>query len=199
MPLPTQPFEEISIDFITGLPPCQYKDRIVDAILVIVDRFTKVALFIPTTTTLTAAELAQILYEHVECRFSTPLGIVSDRDSLLTSQFWVELCKARETKQRLSTAYHPQTDGQTERTHQSLQHYLRCFASDEAQWASLLHEAEFAYNNSVHTTIGVSPFEALYGYHPRMVDYIPSAGQKVQGVHERLSKLSQLRERMYHY
>jgi transposase InsO family protein len=125
LPLPTQPFEEISMDFITKLPPCQHKDRIVDAVLVIVDRFTKVALFVPTSATLTAAELAQLMYEHLECRFGTPLGIVSDRDSLFTSNFWTELSKARQMKQRLSTAYHPQTDGQTERTHQALQHYLR--------------------------------------------------------------------------
>jgi transposase InsO family protein len=197
LPFPTQPFEEISIDFITKLPPCQHQDRIVDAVLTVVDRFTKVALFIATTTTVTAAELAQLLYEHVECRFGTPLGIVSDRDSLLTSKFWVELAKAREVKQRLSTAYHPQTDGQAERTHQALQHYLRCFCGEEQQWAPLLKEAEFAYNNSVHPTIGVSPFEALYGYHPRMVDYVPSVQLKVQGVHERLGKLSQVRERMY--
>jgi transposase InsO family protein len=110
------------MDFITKLPSCQHQDRIVDAILVIVDRFTKVALFIPTTTTVNAAELAQLLYEHVECRFGTPLGMVSDRDSLLTSKFWVELAKARQVKQRLSTAYHPQTDGQSERTHQAVQH-----------------------------------------------------------------------------
>jgi transposase InsO family protein len=197
LPLPTQPFEEISMDFITKLPPCQHKDRIVDAVLVIVDRFTKVALFVPTSASLTAAELAQLMYEHLECRFGTPLGIVSDRDSLLTSKFWTELSKARQMKQRLSTAYHPQTDGQTERTHQALQHYLRCFSGAEQQWAPLLPEAEFAYNNSVHVTIGVSPFEALYGYHPRMVDYVPSSRLKVQGVHERLSKLAQTRERMY--
>jgi transposase InsO family protein len=174
LPLPTQPFEEISLDFITKLPPCQYQDRIVDAILVVVDRFTKIALFIPTTTTLTAAELAKLLYEHVECRFGTPLGMVSDRDSLLTSHFWVELSKARQAKQRLSTAYHPQTDGQSERTHQTVQHYLRSYCGEEQQWAVLLPEAEFAYNNSIHSTIGVSPFEALYGYQPRMVDYVPS-------------------------
>jgi len=154
------------MDFITKLPPCQHKDRIVDAVLVIVDRFTKVALFVPTSATLTAAELAQLMYEHLECRFGTPLGIVSDRDSLFTSKIWTELSKARQMKQRLSTAYHPQTDGQTERTHQALQHYLRCFSGAEQQWAPLLPEAEFAYNNSVHVTIGVSPFEALYGYHP---------------------------------
>lgn len=199
LPLPTQPFEEISLDFITKLPLCQFQDRIMDAILVIVDRFTKIALFIPTTTTITAAELAQLLYENVECRFGTPLGIVSDRDSLLTSQFWAELCKARQVKRRLSTAYHPQTDGQTERTHQTLQHYLRSYCTDDQQWTALLKEAEFAYNNSVHSTIGVSPFEALYGYHPRMVDYIPSSTLKVQGVHERLSVLGKIRERMYIY
>ena len=115
----------------------------------------------------------------------------------LTSHFWVELSKARQAKQRLSTAYHPQTDGQSERTHQTVQHYLRSYCGEEQQWAVLLPEAEFAYNNSIHSTIGVSPFEALYGYQPRMVDYVPSSKLKVQGVHERLSKLTQVRERMY--
>lgn len=197
LPLPEGPWQEISLDFITGLPS-SYRDdgKVYDAILVIVDRFTKMALFIPTYKTLTAAELARILYEQVECHFGTPLGIVSDRDHLLTSKFWAEWCVVRETQRRLSTAYHPQTDGQTERTHQMLEKWLRT-CCDSQHWASHLHEAEFAYNNRRHNTIGVSPFEALYGFHPRMTEFIPGRqSPKVQGVIERLRKTAAIRQEM---
>jgi hypothetical protein len=119
---------------------------------------------------------------------------VSDRDKLFTSKFWQEFCKEREIRRRLSTAHHPQTDGQTERTNQSIEKYLRTFcANDPDNWAKVLPEAEFAYNNSKHATIGVSPFEALYGYHPRMIDWIPHSDLKVQGVKERLDKLASVR------
>jgi hypothetical protein len=198
LPLPEEPFQEISLDFITGLPESSVQDRRCDAILVIVDRFTKLALFIPTRKSISAADLAQIFYKEVECRFGTPLGIVSDRDSLLTSEFWKEFCREREIKRRLSTAYHPQTDGQTERTHQTLQKYLRSYCGqDPTYWARVLAEAEFSYNNRVHDTIGVSPYMALYGYNPRMVEYVADRTDgKVQGVKERMKRFAEVRRSM---
>lgn len=197
LPLPSQPFQEISLDFITGLPPVLGKDgQIYDAILVVVDRFTKIALFIAVSKTMNAAELASILYEHVECRFGSPEGIVSDRDKLITSLFWTELCRVRETARRVSTAWHPQTDGQTERVHQSLEKYLRSYAVDKPnEWVRMLHEAEFAYNNSNHSSIGCSPFQALYGYHPRMIEYVPERMKThVNGVKERLVAIAAVRK-----
>lgn len=195
-----QPFQEISIDFITGFPPSQGADgETYDAILVIVDRFTKMGLFIPTIKTLNAASMASLLYKHVECRFGSPLGIVSDRDKLFTSEFWKEFTKTRGILRRLSTAFHPQTDGQTERLHQTIEKILRIHAleGDPLLWSRKLPEAEFTYNNSTHATTGVSSFEALYGYHPRMVEYVEGRNPiKVQGVKERLQRLEQVRKAM---
>ena len=199
LPLPEEPFQELTMDFISGLPSSQRDNgHEFDAILVVVDRFTKMGMFIPTTKTVTAETLARLFYEQVECRYGTPVGIVTDRDSLFTSHFWREFCAEKAITRRLSTAYHPQTDGQTERTHQTLVAYLRKFCSDDpSRWARVLHEAEFAYNNSKHATIGVSPFEALYGFHPRMIEWVrPSPDARVQGVKERLQSMATLRRRV---
>jgi hypothetical protein len=188
------------MDFVTGLPMSLGGDGAAyDSILVIVDRYTKFAMFIATQKTVSAPILAQLLYEHVECRFGSPVGIVSDRDSLFTSKFWIEFAQAREIARRMSTAFHPQTDGQTERTHQFLESYLRAFAGGPYQdtWTRLLRDAEFAYNNSSHSTIGTSPFNALYGYHPRMVEYVQGRHPtQVQGVIERLRHLEHARKQL---
>lgn len=197
--LPAHPFQQISLDFLTGLPESRRDDGIVyDAILVVVCRMTKVARFLATTKRLDAAGLARILYQEIECRYGTPEAIVSDRDKLITSQFWRDWTKARDIEGRVSTAWHPQTDGQTERTHQTLTAYLSKFGEGSRdQWATQLVEAEFSYNNSRHATIGVSPFEALMGYHPRMIDYcLPGVEIRTQGVDERLKKLTEVRRRM---
>ena len=93
------------MDFIIGLPPVLYQGRIVDAILVVVDRFSKWSLFFPVSTTMDAAELAELFYQQVELRFGPPNGIVSDRGSLFTSGFWKRLCYLSLTKMRFSTAF----------------------------------------------------------------------------------------------
>lgn len=196
LPLPAYPFQEISMDFITGLPSSARADgEEYDAILVIVCRMTKFAIFLPCKKTLTAAQLAQLIHEHVECRYGTPEGIISDRDKLFTSQFWGDLMIERATTRRMSTAYHPQTDGQTERMNQIIERYLRIYTGNSPlQWAAQLPEAAFAYNNSRHSTIGVSPMEALYGYHPRIVEYTPQHSKTpVQGVVERIATLQRVR------
>jgi len=126
LPLPPGPWEEISMDFITGLPPSVgLDDRTYDAILVIVDRYTKMSLFIPTIKDVNAAQLARVFDDQVSNRFGMPRGIVSDRDKLFTSQFWSDFCLSLGTTRRLSTAFHPQTDGQTERTNQFVIGWLR--------------------------------------------------------------------------
>ena len=104
-----------------------------DLILIVVDRYTKMAVYIATTKRCTSAELANLLEERVITRFGAPEGIVSDRGSVFTSAFWSEFCYTAKIKRRLSTAFHPQTDGQTERQNQTLEHYLRCYcAKDES-------------------------------------------------------------------
>ena len=107
------------------------------------------AQYIPTTKTVTATELADLFTDNIVRFFGLPLGIVSDRGSVFTSQFWADFCFVAKVKRRLSTAFHPQTDGQTERQNQTLEQYLRAYVGDnQASWTALLPLAEFAYNNS---------------------------------------------------
>lgn len=187
------------MDFITGLPELFDGRRFVNSILVIVDRFTKYALFFPVSSTMTTADLAHLIHKEVELKYGTPRGIVSDRGSLFTSKFWSDLCFHTKVKRRLSTAFHPQTDGQTEAVNQILERYLRCFVDEQqANWHTLLVQAEYACNNSRNTTTGMSPFLAMLGYHPELSldnDQEPYSGEII-GVRERLRKLEALREQL---
>jgi hypothetical protein len=135
LPIPKEPWKEISMDFIVGLPESQtWSGKRRNSVLVVVDRLTKYALFIPTSNTLTASGLADVLLAHVFSRFGIPKGIVSDRVSLFISKFWATFCHYLAMKRKLSTAYHPQTVGQTERVNQQLEHYLRtycCFTQND--------------------------------------------------------------------
>lgn len=201
LPLPEHPFQEITVDFITGMPEATGLDgQEYNAVLVITCRYTKMVLLVATTKKLRAPDFARLLFEHVESRFGTPEGIVSDRDKLFTSNFWAEFCRIRAIKRRLSTAWHPQTDGQNERSHSEINRMLRGLANesnDTNQWLRELSSTEFAMNNGVNRTIGVSPFEALYGYHPRFVDFIGERDvSKAAGVIERLSRMRQVRKTM---
>ena len=108
-----------------------------------------------------------------------PTSIVSDRDSVFTAKFWAELFKLQGVQLAMSSAYHPQTDGQTEVVNKSLEHYLRSFSADRpTEWAEWLYLAEFWFNTIYHTTTKMTPYEALYGYSPpRLMDYVPSTTQ----------------------
>ena len=187
------------MDFITGLPEAQLQGELVDAILVVVDRYTKMSRFFAVKTTITSPQLAELLHREIELRYGAPRGIVSDRGSLFTSEFWSNLCFYSRIKQRLSTAFHPQTDGQTERANQVLEVYLRSFTSDEiAAWPRLLSEAEFAINNSISATTGISPFMALYGYNPEIRAGVVDEplGREVLATHERVEHLYTVREKL---
>lgn len=169
LPIPSDIFEEVSMDFITQLPPSKRGTCVYDAILVIVDRYSKMSLYICSSSTWQATDLADAIFENVVCKFGTPKGIVTDRGSLFTSAYWAQLMQALQVKRRLSTAYHPQTDGQTERQNQTLEHYLRAFVNEQQNdWASLLPMAEFAYNNSRHSSTGKTPFEIVFGRNARL-------------------------------
>jgi hypothetical protein len=140
-----------------------------NSILVIVDRLSKQAIFIPTNTTDTAAHLAQQFIKNVFAKHGLPADIISDRGRLFVSKFWQSLCEALDISSNLSTAYHPQTDGQTERTNQTLEQYLRIFVNyQQDDWATQLPLAEFVYNNTPHSATGVSPFFANKGFNPRL-------------------------------
>ncbi|KAI3725796.1 hypothetical protein L1987_65589 [Smallanthus sonchifolius] len=149
------------MDFITKLPRTS---RGYDSIWVIIDRLTKSAHFLPIREDYRVEKLARIYIDEIVSRHGVPLNIISDRDARFTSCFWQSLQTALGTRLDLSTAYHPQTDGQTERTIQTLEDMLRaCVIDFGGNWDSHLSLIEFSYNNSYHTSINMAPFEALYG------------------------------------
>ena len=206
---PTAPMEEITMDFVTGLPPSRYLNRAYDAILVIVDRYTKIARYIHCLTTTTAKELAELFWEKWAKDFGIPRGIVSDRGSVFTSAFWAAFCYRISIKRRLSTAFHPQTDGQTERQNQTMEQYLRCYADlYGSNWAEILSLAEFSYNSTKHASTGKSPFLLLYGVNPEMhligANKAPdgtvtsnsvSANERIESMNRRHAELSKRWER----
>jgi len=201
LPIPSRPYQELTMDFITGLPPtCLRNGEEVDAILMIVDRFTKMMHCFAVAKTITSQELAELFHTEIECRRGGPPdGIVSDRGSIFTSQFWSDLCYISQTKRRLSTAFHPQTDGQTERMNQTLEHYLRVFCDEEqTNWPQLLAHAEFVCNSSVNATTKITPFEALMGFTPSFHDRVEgdSLEGRVPTALERIEKLQKIRERL---
>lgn len=169
LPLPKRLWSELTMDFITGLPPARRRGAVYDLILVVVDWYTKVATYIPTQKTITAPELAEIFFEKITSRFGLPDGIVTDRGSVFTSAYWSEFCFYTKVKRRLSIAFHPQTDGQTKQQNQILKHYLQVFCLDkQTNWVELLAFAEFAYNSSKQAVICTSPFFACYGFTPHI-------------------------------
>jgi hypothetical protein len=175
LPIPNKVWEDISMDFIVGLPSFQSHT----VIFVVVDRLSKAAHFGMLTTHFTAAKVAD-LFALMVCKLhGMPRSIVSDRDPIFLSHFWQELFRLSGTKLRMSTAYHPQSDGQTEIVNKTLQQYLRCFAHNKPkQWGSFLHWAEWHYNTAVHTATGLSPYQVVYGRPPpTLQNYIPGSTQ----------------------
>ena len=164
LPIPTAPWESVSMDYIVELP----ESNGYDTILVCVDRFTKMAHFCPTTTRVTAEETASLYLRHVFKHHGLPTNVISDRGPQFTSRFAARLFELCQIKSNKSTAFHPQSDGQTERVNQVLEQYLRIFCDyQQDNWHDLLPLAEFAYNNAQHASTQVSPFYANYGFHPR--------------------------------
>jgi len=158
-------WSHISADFITKLPLAQGYD----AILVVCDRFSKMAHFIATTEKTSAEGLAKLFQDHVWKLHGLPESIISDRGVQFTAGMMKELNNLLGIQIKLSTAYHPQTDGQKERVNQKLEQYLRVFIDHrQEQWLDWLGMVEFAYNNKIHTTTKTSPFKVNYGQNPRM-------------------------------
>ncbi|GJZ42851.1 putative reverse transcriptase domain-containing protein [Tanacetum coccineum] len=149
------------MDFITKLPK---SSQGYDTIWVIVDRLTKSAIFVPMRETDPMERLARMYLKEVVMRHGIPVSIICDRDPRFASNFWRSLQKALGTNLDMSTAYHPQTDGQSERTIQTLEDMLRACVIDFGKgWVNHLPLVEFSYNNSYHASIKAAPFEALYG------------------------------------
>ncbi|CAI7823748.1 unnamed protein product, partial [Closterium sp. NIES-54] len=162
--VPEQPWQVVSLDFITGLPPTNVGH---DAILVVIDKFSKMGHFIPTHTTARTEETAKLFIKHIISQHGIPTTLISDRDPKFTSKFWKELMSLMGTRLAMSSAYHPQTNGQTERLNQIVEQLLRAACKDDInKWDLHLPVLEFAYNNAKHAATGETPFFLCYGRHP---------------------------------
>ena len=149
------------MDFVSGLPRTPRGNN---SIWVIIDRLTKSAHFLPVRSSYSAEQLARVYIREIVRLHGVPVSIISERGSQFTSSFWRAFQRELGTRIDLSTAFHPQTDGQSERTIQVLEDMLRaCVLEFKGPWEDHLPFAEFAYNNSYHSCIQMAPFEALYG------------------------------------
>ena len=196
LPVPTGAWSSLSMDFIVKLPPTPQG---LDSILVFVDRFTKMAHFIAYTEEgFDAPELAEVFLRNIVRLHGLPKDIVSDRGSVFTSKFWGAFLNLLHVQPNFSTSFHPQSDGQTERVNQVLEQYLRIFTSyQQDDWPDHLTLAEVAYNNTKHTSTGISPFYANYGYHPAQPSDIvlPDASQNPEA-HDTVSHLQEIHEQL---
>jgi hypothetical protein len=166
LPIPNQAWEVISMDFIEGLPSSDHYN----SLLVVIDKFSKYGHFIPLKHPFTTLQVAQLFMNHVYKLHGLPKTIISDRDRVFTSFVWQQLFRLSDTKLMMSSSYHPQTDGQTERLNQSVEGFLRCTVhSCPRQWSKWILVVEFWYNTSIHSALGKSPFEVLYGHTPRQL------------------------------
>ena len=162
LPIPSWKWEIISLDFITGLPRNQNQN---DSIMVVVDKLSKAAHFIPVKTTYKAANIADIFLKQIFRLHGVPKVIISNRDPKFTGNFWKSLFKGLNTTLNFSTSFHPQTDGQTERVNQVLEDLLRMYVKDQpGKWEDYLHLVEFAYNKNYQSSAKFSSFEILYGH-----------------------------------
>jgi transposase InsO family protein len=174
--VPEWKWEEIVMDFIVGLPRTQSG---YDSIWVIVDRLTKVAHFIPVKTTYSGPQLAELYISRIACLHGVPKKIVSDRGTQFTLKFWERLHETLDTQLRFSSAYHPQTDGQTKRVNQILEDMLRaCDLQYGRSWDKSLSYAEFSYDNNYQESLKMAPFEMLYGRRCRTLLFWSEAGER---------------------
>ena len=165
LPLPTQPRTDVTMDFVLGLPHTQRGNN---SIFVVVDRFSKMARFVPCKKTLDAVNIAILFFLEIYKLHGLPLSIFSDRDTRFLGHFCRSLWNLLGTSLDMSSAYHPQTDGQTEVTNRSLGNLLCCLVGDNIKsWDIKLGQAEFAHNHAFNRSLGFCPFQVVYGLIPR--------------------------------
>eukprot|EP00268_Persea_americana_P027174 TRINITY_DN26639_c0_g1_i2.p1 TRINITY_DN26639_c0_g1~~TRINITY_DN26639_c0_g1_i2.p1 ORF type:complete len:257 (-),score=12.70 TRINITY_DN26639_c0_g1_i2:629-1399(-) len=183
LPIPNQVWEDISKDFIDGLPISKGKSTI----FVVVNRLSKYAHFTALSHPYTAMGVAQVFFHQIFRLHGMPRSIVCDCDPTFTSMFWRDLFQLNGTDFNFSSAYHPQTDGQSEVVNRTLEMYLRCLTGSQPRnWVKWLPWAEFCYNTSWHSTIKKTPFEVVYGRPPpTLLSYIPGTA-KVATVEQEL-------------
>ncbi|GJS65612.1 putative reverse transcriptase domain-containing protein [Tanacetum coccineum] len=196
--IPQWKWENITMEFVTKLPKMTADQ---DTIWVIVDRLTKSAHFLPMRENDTLEKLMRQYLKEVVSRHGVPVLIISDRDGRFTSHFWKSLNKALGTRLDISTAYHPETDGQSERTIQILADMLRACVLDFGKgWDKHLPLVEFSYNNSYHTSIKAASFEALYGHKCRSpICWAEVGDSQLTGpeiIHETTEKIVQIKNRI---
>ncbi|GKA12011.1 putative reverse transcriptase domain-containing protein [Tanacetum coccineum] len=196
--IPQWKWDNITMDFVTKLPRTQRGN---DTIWVIIDRLTKSAHFLPMRETDPMDKLARLYLKEVVMRHGIPVSIICDCDPRFTSNFWRSFQKAMGTRLDMSTAYHPETDGQSERTIQTLEDMLRACVIDFGNgWEGHLPLIEFSYNNSYHTSIKAAPFEALYGRKCRSpVCWAEVGDAQLTGpelIHETTEKIVQIKQRI---
>ncbi|MBW0543464.1 hypothetical protein O181_083179 [Austropuccinia psidii MF-1] len=164
LPIANGPWICLSMDIITQLP----LSNPFDSILVMVDILSKMAVFIPTMSSITSLDLAHLFIKNIFSKHGIPSTIVSDRGPLFVSSFWTNLCQQLKISRDLSTSYHPETDGQTERVNQILQQYLWMYVSyHQDDWNTWLTLPEFAYNNSDHSLTKQSAVFTVYQRGPQ--------------------------------
>jgi len=195
LPIPTRVWSDIAMDFVEGLPLSQGKS----VIMVVVGRLSKYAHFTALAHPYTAASVAKLFMSQIFKLHGMPTSIVSDRDPVFTSSFWREFFRLHGTSLKMSTSYHPQTDGQSKIVNKCLETYLRCFSQDRpTQWSSWLPWAEYWYNTSWHASIKLTPYEAVYGVPPpRLLSYVPGMTQ-VDAVEEVLRTRQQILTLLQH-
>ena len=185
-----RPWSSVTMDFITDLP----LSNGMTCVFTIVDRMSKMAHFIPIPKIPDAEETASLFLREVVRLHGLPNEVISDRGSQFVSNFWKRLLELLDIKQCLSSAYHPQSDGQSERANQVLQQYLRCFISyNQDNWTQLLPLAEFTINNTLSVSTGFTPFYVNYGQHPRFEVLTPE-NSEVPAVEERLNMLKEVHD-----
>ena len=183
LPIPTQIWTDVSMDFIEGLP----SSNGYTIIMVVVDRLTKYAHFVALKHPFSTVSVAKEFVANVVRLHGIPTFIVSDWDKVFISAFWRTLFNLQGTKLCMSSSYHPQSDGQTEVVNRTLEQYLCCFAGDQPRkWFEWTPWAEFSYNTSIHSSTKMTPFEVVYGVPPpNLLAYIPGTS-RIQAVDEYL-------------